>query len=219
MARTFVVGDVHGQAEALQRLLEGLRAPAAPGDTLVFVGDYVNRGPDSRGVLDLLLRVPEQWPGEVVCLKGNHEAALLEQLTDPDLRTFDRFLNSMGSRAMVANYCPEPCLHAFLAAFPPEHRQFLEALRAWYEDDRGIYVHAGVPPGRHPRQCPEAALYWMDYVWYQFPKPVVHGHKPQKKGVPTLTPSRIAIDTGAGHGGPLSAVALPDLEVFSVPTA
>src|SRR5947208_17192861 len=78
--RTFVVGDIHGWADLLADLLVQLRAEATSGDSLVFIGDYVDRGPQSRDVVERVLAERERWPGIVVALKGNHEAMMLDAM-------------------------------------------------------------------------------------------------------------------------------------------
>lgn len=210
--RTFVVGDIHGEAGILRELLEKLHSRAEPGDTLVFLGDYLNRGPDSRGVIECLLRERECWPGRVIPLLGNHEARLLEHLRARKPDAFERYLQCYGGRALVASYGAEPDLVSFTARLPPAHRRFLEELRPYHEDAHGIYVHAGIPAGKHPRECKPPELLETEYRAYAFGKPVVYGHRPQPGGEPLNLPDRIGLDTGCGLGGPLTALILPERE-------
>jgi serine/threonine protein phosphatase 1 len=231
--RTFVVGDVHGQAEMLRELLPLLRARAAPGDTLVFVGDYIDRGPDSRGVIDLVLAERRGgWPGPVAALKGNHEELMLDYLSEQPRFEPGVWMQNGGIQT-VASYTEDDWHVQWETAIPREHLRFLEGLASWYEDENGIYVHAGLPPGIGPEEATDDDRLWIrepfiksDYRW---PKVVVFGHTPQyepglasffnfgrMKWRPLDRPEKIGIDTGAAYGGPLTAVILPEREFISV---
>lgn len=219
--RTFVIGDVHGCAGALGQLLEVLRPRAAAWDTFVMLGDYIDRGPDSRGVIDRVLAERDRWPGSVVALHGNHEQALQEVLTTCADEAYRDWLGAFAGRMCLTSYgleAAEPP-ETFVAAFPEAHRRFLRELRHWHEDENGIYVHAGVPRGDHPGFCrvPEA-FYWTDStdLTYNLGKPVVFGHALQKGGRPLNLSDRIGLDTGCGFGGPLTAVILPEREFVAV---
>jgi len=232
--RTFVVGDVHGQSQKLRRLLIQLQARARPGDTLVFVGDYVDRGPNSRMVVDLVLEQTDGlWPGPVIPLRGNHEEMMLDFLAGSPRYEPDMWLSN-GGRETVHSYTGSFSPRDLGDAITPEHLDFLDATRLWYEDEHGLYVHAGLPPGLGPEEAGEAVL-WIrepfldsDYRWDRV---VVFGHTPQYDETavsgplidrehlpwrPLNRPEKIGIDTGAGWGGPLSAVILPEREFLSV---
>jgi serine/threonine protein phosphatase 1 len=236
--RTFVVGDIHGERLALDRVLAKLPW-IRPEDTIVFLGDYVDRGPDSRGVIDRLRRLPEATAGKVVCLRGNHEDAWLESLTDADVS----FLLPVGNGCQatfksLAERSPDETMGdqdfaAFLdprAWFPPAAAAWLRALPLWYEDEHAIYVHAGLEgeggAWKHPRDSAPRPLLWMrepDFFTQYEGKPLVFGHTPVADLPPAdehrTTPWRRGplwgIDTGAGRGGPLTAIALPDGEIFT----
>jgi serine/threonine protein phosphatase 1 len=219
MARTFAVGDIHGDSGRLAALLERLRARANPGDSLVFLGDYINRGPDTRGVIELLLAERERWPGPLITLAGNHERMLAEALRAKGVGPWDRYVEAYHAAPTLQSYGAEDLSRVrFVAHLPESHRRFLtEELRFWYEDARGIYVHAGIPNEMHPRDCPPDALLWTTYgVYHGFGKPVVFGHAVQPGGVPLNEPNRIGLDTGCGSGGPLTAVLLPEREFILV---
>jgi serine/threonine protein phosphatase 1 len=231
--RTFAVGDIHGHRDKLWRLLRPLREAARPGDALVFVGDYVDRGPDSRGVIDLVLKLAHgDWDGPVVTLRGNHEAMLLDHLADGLL--YDPYVwIQNGGVETIASYTGGSIPHTWQDKLPAKHREFLNGLDTWYQDEHGIYVHAGLLPGRPPEEATDEARLWIrnefiesDYAW---DKVVVFGHTPQYKPVsqrefdvsrlqwrPLELPEKIGIDTGAAYGGPLTAVVLPEREFISV---
>lgn len=169
----------------------------------------------------------------MVTLKGNHEAMMLEALRTRNFLAFLDWLNVAEGKATVTSYGSVPTLSAFAASLPDAHQKFFDELGLWHEDENGIYVHAGLVPGRLPSECEEQDLLWIreqfiesDYAW---DKPVVFGHTPQREGDPTRAPTadgtcwrplnrseKIGIDTGRGWGGPLTAVVLPDRRFLSV---
>lgn len=239
--RTFAVGDIHGWAATLGALLERLRPMAAPGDTLLFIGDYIDRGPESRQVVDLVLEERARWLGPVVTLKGNHEANLLEALNTGSVRTFAEWIFYGQSKATIGNYTHTISLASFQENLPAEHREFFNGLQLWHEDEHAIYVHAGLTPGLSPAECTEHTLLWIREEFinsrYAWPKPVVFGHTPQNEVKliaaskkddgfrvplrqtvwrPLDRPEKIGIDTGRAYGGPLTAVIMPEREFISV---
>ena len=232
--RTFVVGDVHGQDRMLDRLLPELAACAEAGDALVFVGDYVDRGPDSRRVIDRVLAQQRGgWNGPVTTLKGNHEELMLDFISPSPRYEAEIWLRNGGIET-IASYTGEGWTRDWASRVPGEHLEFLRALKSWHEDENGIYVHAGLRPGQAPEDSDDEVRLWIrerfidsDYRW---PKVVVFGHTPQYEqpadGIlnprelswrPLQRPEKIGIDTGAAYGGPLTAVLLPEREFFSVP--
>jgi len=214
-------------------LLTEIRREAAEGDALVFIGDYIDRGPDSRQVVEQVLTERKQWDGPVVTLKGNHEAMMMEALQTRNFLAFLDWLNVAEGKATVTSYESVPTLSAFAASLPATHRRFFDQLALWHEDENGIYVHAGLVPGRLPSECDESDLLWIrepfiesDYSWG---KPVIFGHTPQRENDespglalhetrwrPLNRPEKIGIDTGRGWGGPLTAVVLPERRFLSV---
>jgi serine/threonine protein phosphatase 1 len=189
--RLLAVGDIHGCHDQLLALLAMVQP--GPGDQLVFLGDYIDRGPDSRQVVELLLSLQRRHP-HWVFLKGNHEAMLLDFLERGE--TFPYLIN--GGDATLESYGA--------AGIPPEHRAFFIGLRPYYETADFIFVHAGLRPGLPPAEQREEDLLWIrekflasDYDWG---KTVVFGHTPRPSAL--LTPNRIGLDTGAVYGGRLS---------------
>jgi serine/threonine protein phosphatase 1 len=240
--RTIAIGDVHGGYGELRRLLG--RLPRLDGlDTLVFLGDYLDRGPDSAMVVDYVRHVlPRRTPARIVCLRGNHEDAWLHVID----RGWPEFLAPAvnGCRATLASYLGQPgqavtAAHiatlATGAFFPPDVVDWMRGLPRWYEDDHAIYVHAGllehegsfVHPGALDDPTPLLWLRTEAFFRSYRGKRVVCGHTtteflPQE--LSSFTPwdptdlwlgeSVVAIDTGCGTGGFLTAVELPSLTVY-----
>lgn len=194
--RTFAVGDIHGQLDHLERLL--VRLPELnPDDTIVFIGDYVDRGPDSRGVVDRVRALASAGPARVVCLRGNHEDKWLDCGRAPDAGFL--FPPGNGCGAMFRSYTGGPGLaegemltQAELARFfdvaawlPADVLAWFETLPLWYEDDHAIYVHAGLEADgdgwRHPSAGASTSLLWQrdkDFFRGYDGKRLVFGHTP-----------------------------------------
>jgi serine/threonine protein phosphatase 1 len=233
--RTYVIGDVHGERALLARILSELPF-VGPGDALVFLGDYLDRGPDSRGVVELLRRLPEQTAGEVVCLRGNHEDALLKVIDAKDpsflippgngvLATFTSFTERAPLPDLGA--LDRAGMDAFFDAgswLPPAVVAWMRALPLWHRDEHATYVHAGLEGEgtvwSPPEQSDPRSLLWQRepdfFAGYEGPR-LVFGHTPVEDLPPAekgrTSPWRRGplhgLDTGAGKGGPLSCLELP----------
>lgn len=222
--RVYAVGDIHGHTDALAPLIRALRAdladdPAAERPLLVFLGDYFDRGPDSRGVVDMVLALEAGGPFEVVALKGNHEDALLRVMTDMEFGP--NWIRNWG-RATLRSYgieVPEPGLEAaetarvqvdLLAALPPRHHDFLRRCVMSRIVGDYLFVHAGVRPGVPLEAQDDKDLLWIRHDFLEsdadFGKVVVHGHTPSE--APELRANRIGIDTGVYYSGVLTALRL-----------
>lgn len=209
--RTCVIGDIHGCHTSLQALLKKVVDRA---DTLIFLGDYVDRGPESKQVLDTLIHLAGTHP-HVIFLKGNHELMFENFLMGSKRSTFLR----IGGRQTLDSYGIDPTAQGkVLKQLPRPHFDFLENLTLHYEDQHGIYVHGGLQPGRHlSRQTPEWCLWVRDrfiHSSYNFGKPVIFGHTVFR--MPLVEHNKIGIDTGAVYGGLLTALLLPDMEFIQV---
>lgn len=219
--RVYAVGDIHGRADLLHELLELIRHDAAGTDrrcTVVFLGDYVDRGPDNSEVIDLLAGEP--LPGfDALHLVGNHEAVFLQFLRDAEIgRDWLRFggdatLRSYGVRIRSSNPPIDELLEAKAALarnLPRRHLQFLRGLRLSCSIGDYFFVHAGVRPGVPLDQQDGNDMIWIRDLFLNsemdFGKVVVHGHTPDEF-VHNL-PNRIGIDTGAYFTGHLTAAVL-----------
>jgi len=229
--RIYAIGDVHGRADLLDRLARKISAdltarPCTQALT-VFVGDYVDRGLDSRGVLERLSR--GDFPTPIVALRGNHEEAMLRFLDDaPALPQWVMF----GGLMTLAAYGVDPgeemrrggapaVQAAFLARLPQPHRRFLDETRYSAEYGDYFFCHAGVRPHVPLDRQDPGDLMWIRYEFLEykgdFGKVVVHGHTPHTK-VESL-PNRINLDTHAFRSGVLTAVALEGAERRFIDTA
>lgn len=220
----YAVGDVHGRLDLLGPLLrdiaeDALASQPAERPLLVMLGDYVDRGPDSKGVVDLLLEMKGYGRLETLTLKGNHEEALLRFLHDP---MFGATWLDNGGGPALASYGVQPpasrtdpeawaeASAAFNAALPPAHREFFERLELMTTVGDYAFVHAGVRPGVAIEDQAERDLLWIRQEFLQAPGPfgkvVVHGHTPAEEA--QMLKHRLGVDTGAYATGVLTAVRL-----------
>jgi serine/threonine protein phosphatase 1 len=204
---TYAIGDIHGRLDLLMDLLSQIITHAnGRSCKLVFLGDYIDRGPDSAGVLALVRRFQQQWPESVICLKGNHEAMLLEVVTEPAVTSW--WLGNGGDNTLVSFGVSHP------GDLPADVLSWIAGLPTLYEDEHRYFVHAGLHPDlRLSEQDDQTKLWIRDeflLVDYDFGKHVVHGHTPSQTGGPELRPYRTNLDTGAVFGGPLTAGVFTD---------
>jgi serine/threonine protein phosphatase 1 len=203
---TIAIGDIHGCREMLDALLARcLRYAGVRPVRLVFLGDYIDRGPDSRGVVETLMELQRRRPGQVVCLRGNHEALLLEALATGDMRLW--LFN--GAAETLASYGIDD-----VAALPREHLAWFATLATSYDDGRCFFVHAGVDPDRPLSDQDEHDLVWIREPFLSterdYGRLIVHGHTPQRTGKPDFRRWRLNLDTAAVYGGRLTAAIFDD---------
>ena len=207
MSHTFVIGDIHGCSDLLVELLEKIK-PLAPDDTVIFIGDYIDRGPDSRDVIDIILQLRADH-GRVLTLRGNHEVMLLDAMHGYGQT---EFLANGGAATLRSYGIPPESINDLAALLPPEHLVFMQDLLPYWEDEYYIYVHAGLQPGVHLTQQTPDWLFWSResfiHSTYDFGKIVIYGHTPHDK--PKIDANKIGIDTGAVYGGCLTCLKLPD---------
>lgn len=212
--RVYAIGDVHGSLAQLRALHGAIAADLATrpvgAAVVVHLGDYIDQGPDSAGVLSLLLRGCDIPGARVVNLLGEHERMLLDAL-DGDRAAATDWLWS-GGRTTLASWGLEPDLprERWAAAIPAEDVAFLRGLRLTHQEGDYLFVHAGIRPGVPlSRQSRDDLLgIRQPFLWseQEFGVVVVHGHSANP--VPATLANRIGLDTGAGTGGPLSCAVL-----------
>jgi len=218
--RIYAIGDIHGRRDLLDRLLalidedDAARPPART--ELIFLGDLVDRGPDSVGVIERLMALRETRP--VRFLMGNHEEVFLKAAAG-DLRAL-RFLVRIGGRETLLSYGISEEEYAGLdfddlmalvrEKVPAAHLDFLSGFESWIEIGDYLFVHAGLRPGVAVEDQKTSDLCWIreDFLSHRdsFGKMVVHGHSITEEI--DERPNRIGIDTGAFASGRLTAIAL-----------
>ena len=218
--RIYAFGDIHGRADLLKKMFTVVDADLArnPADRAihVFLGDYVDRGPDSASTLDLLIERGRDF--ETVCLKGNHEAFMLEVLRDPaklaDWRKFGG-LSTLMAYGIQPSLNPDSVeqvalIETLAKHIPDAHRRFLEGLLPSFTCGDFFFVHAGVRPGVPLKEQTEADMLWIRDEFLDseenFGKFVVHGHTPVRE--PDIRPNRVNIDTGAYATGNLTLLTI-----------
>ena len=215
--RIYAVGDIHGRFDLLEKLGEHIRQDLAdnPVDRSleIYLGDYVDRGPDTRSVLDYLIAAPG-YCDQRICLKGNHEDILLRFLREPEVLDHWR---DLGGLETLFSYGVQPprstgpeaasqCRDAFERALPENHLTFLQSLPLHFGVGSYLFVHAGLRPGRPLDEQDERDLLWIRGPFLDSRKDhghiVVHGHTPQEDY--EVLPNRINIDTWAYLSGRLT---------------
>jgi serine/threonine protein phosphatase 1 len=209
--RILAIGDIHGCTSRLKELLRKIEFdPLA--DTLVFVGDYLDRGPDVREGIETLIALKEAGPN-VICLRGNHESMFLNYYREG--RDEELYLCNSGMRTLDS-YGISIAEARKGTGFPESHLRFLASLPLSHETDEYFFVHAGLRPGiRRSEQSPEDLLWirheFIDSDW-DFGRTVVFGHTPFPE--PLIGQNRIGIDTGAVYGGRLTCIELPSRKIY-----
>ncbi|OPY90692.1 MAG: Serine/threonine-protein phosphatase 1 [Syntrophus sp. PtaU1.Bin208] len=213
MERIFAIGDIHGCLEQLKGMISLLDIDRER-DTLVFVGDYIDRGPDSKGVVDFILELKRELK-HVVCLRGNHEEMFLDFYRDG--KNGPLFLRN-GGRDTLSSYGLKKTAGRKTFELPEAHLQFLTALTLYFETEDFVFVHAGLRPGLSLEEQDPYDLLWIRHEFFfseeAFPKVVVFGHTPFSQ--PLLEENKIGIDTGAVYGGKLTCIELPDRKIYQV---
>ncbi|HHO50876.1 MAG TPA: serine/threonine protein phosphatase [Deltaproteobacteria bacterium] len=244
--RTFAIGDIHGEIGHLRTLLERM-GPFDEDDTLVFLGDYVDRGPHSRQVIEFIRHELPETGVRIVALRGNHEDAWLRVIDEG----WDGFVlpPSNGCLACLRSYTGGPVAppHDYPRSetewehliqgtfFPRDVIDWMRSLPYWYEDDHAIYVHAGLPQISggfpHPSDVQKrSSLLWtrtreffqgyrgktciVGHTVTSLLPPELSHHAPRKDDDLWVGEQVIAIDTGCGKGGFLTAIELPELFVW-----
>jgi len=209
--KVFIIGDIHGCLDMLQRLMDKIEWRPDK-DRLIFLGDYIDRGKNPKGVVDYILGLIECSP-YVECLVGNHEAVFLDYLNGKDRNLF--FLN--GGRSTLESY-GEDKTSGDGPLVPQAHMDFYRFLKPFVELEDYYIVHAGFRPG-----VPLGEQSLEDMVWirepfisseFDFGKKVVFGHTPFQE--PLVMGNKIGLDTGAVYGNILTSLEVRDFRFHSV---
>jgi serine/threonine protein phosphatase 1 len=226
--RIYAISDIHGCAHLLEQMLAVIDADVAHSKPYraieVFMGDYIDRGPDSRATLDLLIR--RAGRGNAIFLKGNHEAFLDEIFHDP--ARINDWLRVGGLQTLLSyGLSPSPSpndleqrelVRELVAAIPPHHREFLKRLRLTFTCGDFLFVHAGLRPGVPLSEQREADLLWIREEFLQskknFGKYVIHGHTPVRSA--EILANRANIDTGAYATGNLTLLSIQGSRLLAV---
>jgi serine/threonine protein phosphatase 1 len=229
--RIYAVGDIHGRSDLLDRVLQRIEAdcwqhPVERAIT-VFVGDYIDRGPHSRDVIDLLLRWRES--NDAIFLRGNHETFLPRFLSDS--KTLDDWrqcggLETLLSYGLRPTINPDRCEQEQLAdqlasALPKEHFDFLQSLEPFYRYGDFFFVHAGIRPGVPINEQTDDDFLWIREEFLAHEQPferfVVHGHTPVEET--DFRSNRINIDTGAFATGRLTCIIIEGCTIIELPAS
>lgn len=205
--RLYAIGDIHGCYDNLISLLSKL--PLTDQDMLIFLGDYIDRGQDSRKVVDFMIELKRNRGDKIVFLKGNHEKMLLDYLNGKNKELF--LLN--GGKSTIDQYEKDGVLN-----IPDAHLDFFYSLKTMYVTEKYVFVHAGLKPGVSIDCQQEDDLLWIrgDFIFsdFDFKKKVIFGHTPMKSHQPFFGDNKIGIDTGAVYGGVLTAIELPEEKIY-----
>lgn len=213
---TYAIGDVHGRLDLLQAALDAVARHGAGSDVrLVLLGDYIDRGPESRGVVDLLMGLQRDAP--LVCLKGNHEDLMVRAIRDGKPADVRLWLREGGDRTLASYGAAS--LEEAAVAVPAEHLRWMSRLPLTTADARRVYVHAGLSPQSPMDAQDERTCLWIRDVFLAaeagaFEQHVVHGHTPlwrdkPEMDRPELLDHRTNLDTGAYQTGVLCVGVFP----------
>ena len=226
--RIYAIGDIHGRSDLLKQMFTVIDADVARNPINrpieVFLGDYIDRGPDSAQTLDLLIE--RSLSRETVFLKGNHEAFFLEVLRDPTkLEDWPKFggLQTLMSYGIQPTLNPDASeqadlINALSSVIGRDHLNFLRGLKPSYVCGDFFFVHAGVRPGIPLDEQQETDLLWIRNEFLDsdenFGKFIVHGHTAVKQ--PDIRPNRINIDTGAYATGNLTLLTIQGTSMLAI---
>nr|WP_273230062.1 metallophosphoesterase family protein [Kosmotoga pacifica] len=200
---------MHGCFKSLRALIRKIRPQKK--DRFVFLGDYIDRGPQSREVVDFLINFSTKY--DCVFLRGNHEAMLLDYLHGGP---WGKYWELNGMEATLRSY-------GGLEGIPENHIQFFENTKLYHTDSGYLFVHAGIRPGIPLEMQKSEDLLWIreDFIYYERPfkkGTVIFGHTPNYRA-PLILEGKIGIDTGCVFGGSLTALRVDDMKFFSVDCA
>lgn len=204
--RKFAIGDIHGCLDKLEDIIKKINPEKD--DTLIFLGDYIDRGENPSGVIDYLIKLNSFC--KCIFLKGNHEHMLIELIEFGTNR--EMFLSNGGGMTILSYTGKKTVKDKELATMlPPDHKNFLTRLKWYHEDENYIYVHAGIRKGIPLHSQDPLDFIWMRSDFYEhptgLPKKIIFGHCPFNEAF--IKDDKIGIDTGAVYGRYLTAIELP----------
>lgn len=211
MKKIYSIGDVHGCLRQLKQLVELCEEDAEGHDAqFIFLGDYIDRGPDSKGVIEFLMS-PKNWTSHpVTCLYGNHEDLLLAAAEN---EANEPHWLRLGGEQTLFSY---GIYNAY--QIPADHLEWMRSLPLFHDDGLRYFVHAGVNPARSLHNQDPHDQIWIRSPFLEsttdFGRVVIHGHTPLTDGLPDVRSNRVNIDTGAVFGGPLIAAVLTSQSPF-----
>lgn len=230
----YAIGDIHGYLDKLEEVMDQIVADGGPGAEVVFLGDLVDRGPDSKGVIDFVLNGLKQGRNWTI-LNGNHDR-MFRYFLEPSPRVDMRLRpdlywlhERLGGRETLASYGLHFDAEARLseihaaarATVPKEHVTFLDNLPYLKQHDDVLFVHAGIRPGVSLDAQSVDDLCWIrdEFLSHTAPHPwlIVHGHTPVEQ--PTHHGNRVSLDTGAGYGNPVTAAVFENGKVWALTPA
>ncbi len=214
--RLFAIGDIHGCPDELEVMLNAIKP--VHGDTVVFVGDYVDRGPSAHGVIELLLDRERQGGAEFVFLKGNHEDMMCAYLGLPG-NYGESFLFNGGAATLESYGVTEHNLSEARGHIPDPHLDFVKRLATSYLRPPYLFVHAGVVPALELEEQRVEDMLWIrqEFIFspHRLSSTVVFGHTPMRAVMVDL-PYKLGIDTGLVYGGKLTCIELTEGVVYQV---
>jgi serine/threonine protein phosphatase 1 len=212
MSLTFAIGDIHGCFSKLEALIAHCTAYAGRRQfSFVFLGDYVDRGPDSRRVIEELMSWADHRSDASIFLKGNHEDMLASALADS--RAVNEWLTHGGVETLESYNVND------VSALPKAHTDWMKMLPLSHDDGRRFFVHAGIDPAAPLARQTERTMLWTRKHKQTMTDPgrlIVHGHVPLRSGLPEQHRYRLNLDTAAVYGGPLTAGVFNDEQVAPI---
>ena len=202
MQKTYVIGDIHGSLSKLRNLIARCERDAdGQSMTLVFIGDYIDRGPDSRDVVEFVMKLHSRLRSNAICLMGNHEALALAAI-ESGMNAGNWLLN--GGDMTLRSYGVSSARD-----LPTEHIAWFRSLQLRHDDGQRLFVHAGINPAKPLDAQDDHDLLWIREPFLSdgrdYGRLIVHGHTPTRTGMPDIRSNRLNIDTGAAYGHALTA--------------
>lgn len=221
-SRTFVVGDIHGCVDELSALVHFLEEEQGltQGDALIFVGDYIDRGPASKEVIDFLIEFEQRTSSDLFFLKGNHEEMFLDWLEGTQSESGVSYLHNGGqecleSYGLSVDVAPEDAS----AHLPQKHLTFFKNLDRYIVSEKYVFVHAGLNPLRPLSHQFDEDIFWIRSAFieniHSFQKTVVFGHTPFDE-VKFHLPYKIGVDTGLVYGNALTALEIASGDICQI---